>query len=379
MTTTTPDIADFDLDAMMAELDQQTAEIVAATEASAPAPKVAEPEPVIKRTDHRGEEVTDVVIDDDIDMDEIAAAMESTDDLPFEPTQPTKADELAAEQELDLQEAFDPDAETAEIEAPVELTEEEVATAAIALADVADALEEAVKVEADPVIQLQEPEKDVQPEPEKVAEVEAAPEVEVQDKNIPNFEPKPAEKPMRSEKAMFELTKLKYQPDVEAFNRDIAFTDATLDAAMVSQASLVAYQNERAARSAAQASRLKLKFDSIEALLYEAYRKDFLDKGIKVTEKAIENAVRKDSRWIKAKEAVIEAEMYADIHKGFVFALKDRNDMLIQRGSYRRQEMQGQMRFQESMEHATNPANNQSVADTSGHSAAIRAMKAARG
>lgn len=376
----TPDIADFDLDAMMAELDEQTAEIVAAS-ASEPAPaKAAEPEPVIKRTDHRGEEVADeIVIDDDIDMDAVAAAMESTDDLPFEPTQPTKTDELTAEQELDLQEAFDPDAETTVVETPVELTAEEISTAAIALAGVADALEKAVKVEVDPAVELQEPEKDVQPEPEKVAEVEAAPEVEVQDKSIPNFEPKPSEKPQRSEKAMFELTKLKYQPDVEAFNRDIAFTDATLDAAMVSQASLVAYQNERAARAAAQASKLKLKFDSIEALLYEAYRKDFLDKGVKVTEKAIENAVRKDSRWIKAKEAVIEAEMYADIHKGFVFALKDRNDMLIQRGSYRRQEMQGQMRFQESMEHATNPAHNQNVTDTSGHAAAMRALKNARG
>ncbi|MCZ3043686.1 PHP domain-containing protein [Acinetobacter baumannii] len=110
------------------------------------------------------------------------------------------------------------------------------------------------------------------------------------------------------------------------------------------------YQNERAARAVAQAAKVKLKFESLEALLYEAYRKHFLANGEKVTEKAVENAVRKDSRWIKAKELYIEAEMYADIHKGFVYALRDRNDMLIQRGAYSRQERQGQLRMNEYQE-----------------------------
>lgn len=362
--TTTPDVPDFDIEAMMAELDAQTDEIIAAkaeeaeTEISAEDIAAAleeEAAPVISpKMLHHDLEPAAVVVEPNEDELALAAmiAEQLDDDAPFEPT---AAEMLDAEQTLDLDEVMS-QATAAEVEQVV--VEEEV-----------------LAVEAPPAVAV-EAHQPVELEVAPTVAVEPDTKIELEDKPIPDFKPKPVETPERSEKALLELTKLKYQPDIESFNREIGFTDATLDIAMTSQASLVAYQNERAARASAQASRLKLKFDSIEAMLYEAYRKDFVEAGEKVTEKAIENAVRKDSRWRKAKEAVIEAEMYADIHKGFVFALKDRNDMLIQRGSYRRQELQGQMRM--SGDSAPNSSYNNEAKAANGHAAAMAAMKQAK-
>lgn len=356
--TTTPDVPDFDIEAMMAELDAQTEEIIAANaEEAAPeisdediAAALEEDAAVInpKMLHHEPAAVVVEPSEDELALAEMIAS-QLDDAAPFEPT---AVEILDAEQTLDLDEVMD-----------------QVATTEVEQVEV----EEVLAVEVQPEVEV-EVHQSVQVEEVPMVTVEPDAQIELENKSIPDFEPKPVVAPERSEKALLELTKLKYQPDIESFNREIGFTDATLDIAMTSQASLVAYQNERAARSSAQASRLKLKFDSIEAMLYEAYRKVFVEAGEKVTEKAIENAVRKDSRWRKAKEAVIEAEMYADIHKGFVFALKDRNDMLIQRGSYRRQEMQGQMRMNGDN---SNASNNEAKA-ANGHAAAMAAMKQAK-
>lgn len=360
MTTKTPDVDDFSIESMLAELDEQTAEIIAETAAKSPEP-TPEPTPVVEEV-----EVAPAIEISEEDL-AIMAQIENgelPDDAAFAP--PSAAAVLDAEQTLDLEEVF-------EVEAPPSLDDAQ-AIAAQLEAELNEQIE--IEVHADVAVEANKP---VTVEVDQPVEIEPDEPVELETKTIPDFTPRPVGGAEKSDKAISELAKMKYQPDIDAFNRDIAFTDATLDIAMTSQASLVARQNELAARAAAQAARLKLKFDGIEAILYEAYRKAFVEAGEKVTEKAIENAVRKDSRWRSAKESVIEAEMYADIHKGFVFSLKDRNDMLIQRGSYRRQEMQGQMRF---LETTTAQANSRSsgseVGTPAAHAAAMRAMGGAK-
>lgn len=312
------DLDDSALEAMFAELDEQNKKIMESRE------KEAEPKVEVKPETDAIDEAVLAELEAETQTVTVAIA-----ELPDATLEPTSVDVLNAEQTLDLEEAFAQE----QAEVPDQQIADEVAEMVESLEVEPD---EAVAVEANELPPV---------EAEQLPAVEPAIEINTESTSIPGFVPKPAERAERSEKALMELAKLKYQPDVEAFNRDIAFTDATLSEAMVEQSSLVAFQNERAARAAAQAAKLKLKFDSIEATLYEAYRKKFIEDGEKVTEKAIENAVRKDSRWRAAKEKVIEAEMYADIHKGFVFALKDRCDMLIQRGAYFRQERQGQMRM----------------------------------
>lgn len=359
MTANIPDAADYDIESLMMELDAQTLEMTATTEAKVEVNEIDES--LLDEIDQAiTESAQGVIVEPNEEELELAAAIAlaaaAEEDIQAA-LSPTAANTLDAEQELDLAEVF---------EAPV-ATPSPIDDQAI-VDEMLEQISDSIQVEPDKVVAT-EPDKAVELEDETVA-IEPTESVELQQNDIPGFEPKPASTPERTEKALAALTKMKYAPDIEAFNREIAFSDATLDDAMMTQASLVAYQVERSARAAAQAASLKLKFDSIEAMLYEAYRKDFIAKGEKSTEKTIENAVRKDSRWRKAKEAVIEAEMYADIHKGFVFALKDRNDMLIQRGSYRRAEMQGQVRTMDTA--------NESLKQSSGHAAAMAAMRQAK-
>lgn len=324
------------LDELFDELDAQNALL----EEEAAKETKAEPSPV---EEELNEELLEAELLEDAELLAKAEAVKKEETVEVTPEEleaqikeAEAAVQLEAESELDLEEAFEG---TQPESTPEQIVNDEIS--------VEDMLKE---VEAE---QTEIPQAEVHETPtveNTETHCEEDVEVDLQEKNIPNFEPKEAPKAAKTDKEMERIVSLKYAPDVEAFNKDIQFTDATLDIAMRTQASLTAYQNERAARASAQASRVKLKFESLEALLYEAYRKHFLSTGEKVTEKAVENAVRKDSRWVKAKESLIEAEMYADIHKGFVYALRDRNDMLIQRGAYSRQERQGQLRMTEQQE-----------------------------
>ncbi|WP_354734603.1 hypothetical protein [Acinetobacter nosocomialis] len=321
------------LDELFSELDAQNALLEEAskgepTEATSPVPNESE---------ELDEELLEAeLLANAVNEQGNEAAQVSPDELEAQIKEAEAAVQLEAESELDLEEAF--------AGTEPEPTPEEIVNDQVSMDDMLKEVE-AEHAEIPPAEVHETPNVEI-----TETHCEEDIEVDLQEKNIPNFEPKEAPKSAKSDKEMERIVSLKYAPDVEAFNRDIQFTDATLDIAMRTQASLAAYQNERAARAAAQAARVKLKFESLEALLYEAYRKHFLTTGEKVTEKAVENAVRKDSRWVKAKEALIEAEMYSDIHKGFVYALRDRNDMLIQRGAYSRQERQGQLRMVEQQE-----------------------------
>lgn len=133
--------------------------------------------------------------------------------------------------------------------------------------------------------------------------------------------------------------------DVSKFNDETRLTDANLDNCMTNQSSLMAYYTAQSARSNAEVARAKLKFEVLEASLYSAYRKKLTDEGEKATEKSIENLVRLDARWQSAKEDVIQAQMISDIHTGFVHSLRDRKDMMIQKGSDRREEYKGKVRI----------------------------------
>jgi hypothetical protein len=138
---------------------------------------------------------------------------------------------------------------------------------------------------------------------------------------------------------------LQYFVDVNQFNRDTKLTEATLDQAMMEQAGLRAYYGSQAAQAEAQHARLKVRFDVLEAKLYDEHRKGLAAGGEKVTEKMVENAVKLDARWSKAKNAVIEAETIASVNKSLVISLADRRDMMIQLGADRREEFKGQLRI----------------------------------
>ena len=152
----------------------------------------------------------------------------------------------------------------------------------------------------------------------------------------------PADVPQTSDRAG---AKLSFYVDVNQFNRDTKLTEATLDAAMMEQSGLRAFYGSQAAQAEAQHARLKVRFDVLEAKLYDEHRKTLAAGGEKVTEKMVENAVKLDPRWIKGKNTVIEAETIAAINKSLVISLADRRDMMIQLGADRREEFKGGVRI----------------------------------
>lgn len=169
----------------------------------------------------------------------------------------------------------------------------------------------------------------VVPEPENATEVDMAePERE---ETFPN-----ADRPG---------AKLRYGIDVTEFNKETRLTEATLDAAMIEQSALRAYYGVQAAQAEGQAARIKVRFEVIEAQLYDSYRKAMAASGEKVTEKAVENAVKLDPVWIKAMNTKIEADTIASINKSLVFSLADRRDMIMQIGYDRRDELKGAARI----------------------------------
>lgn len=138
---------------------------------------------------------------------------------------------------------------------------------------------------------------------------------------------------------------LSYYIDVDQFRTDTRVTEAALDACMIEQNGLRAFYGAQAARAEAQASRVKAKFEVVEATLYDHHRRALVaDPTVKVTEKMVENAVKLDLRWLKAKNLVIEGESIAAINKSMVQSLADRRDMIIQLGADRRDEYKGAAR-----------------------------------
>lgn len=138
---------------------------------------------------------------------------------------------------------------------------------------------------------------------------------------------------------------LKYYIDVDQFQKDTRVSDIHLDQCMIEQNSLRAYYGTQSAYAEAQASRLKARFEVIEATLYDKHRKEFAAGGEKTTVQMVDSAVKMDPRWLSAKNTVIEAETLAAINKGLVESIKDRRDMIIQLGADRRDEGKGAVRI----------------------------------
>lgn len=162
-----------------------------------------------------------------------------------------------------------------------------------------------------------------------------------------NIELKPSQS-KESEEAMEKkakyLASLNHKPDILAFQQETVITESTLDKCMIEQSALSAYYSAQYAQAEAQSARLKTKFETLEAGLYDAYRKHLTAIGEKTTEKAVENAVRMDKQWVQAKMMLIEAQMYAETYKGFVSSLRDRCSILMQLGADRREQLKGSIR-----------------------------------
>lgn len=360
----TVDIKDEELESLMAELEAQNQVLFEADESAKVEPAaVVEPEPEPKKVEENEywKEKVEVeqpkapanyVSDDDTPFDEDElAALEGLDAIEDGAMKPTKADKLNADQQVSVEVVFEPSTE-------VETKIQESAPQAIAPAE---------ELAVDPVSEVVV---------EELPEIEAKAMPAVETSEIEEIKAVPrAQAPKLTPKAAKEAATLKFKPNLDEFLRETKVTEATLDACMYDQAGLMAYYVARHAETEAQLSRIKQQFNTLEARLYDAYRKKFLKEGEKVTEKAIENAVRMDQQWVDKSLELIEAQTYADIHKGFVSSLHDRRGMLMQIGADRREEMKGSLRIRENFDPNGHAAQS---ARSSSDDLAARAMASAR-
>lgn len=307
-----PNINDDELESLMAELEAQNAEIAAAhTAVAEAAPVAAEPAPV---------------------EDEPVASTEAEEPA-VEPT--------PAVEEVQVEAATDSVAEEDELAAlQAELEEEQAEAGAVPAATVtstvsADLTEATVPLVKDEVTGKLST-------PGSVAHSDAALMEPSATRAAPS-EPPVREEPRRPTEATG-AGNLRHYIDVEQFRDDTRVSEANLDQCMIEQNGMRAYYGAQAANAEAQAARVKAKFEVVEATLYDHHRKELAKMGEKTTEKMVENAVKLDPRWLKAKNMVIEAETIAAINKGLVESIKDRRDMIIQLGADRRDEYKGAAR-----------------------------------
>ena len=269
-----------------------------------------------------------------VDDDEIAALM---DELEAEiGAVAAPAPKVEAKTDLVLEPAPEPEPEPAPAPKPVAAKTKPAPKLEESLEDLESAMAE---------LKAEEPKSpEIVVDVKKVMEAAAAlPVVPVPEEPIdmgsPDADALSADVPKTSAKAQ-----LQFFVDVNQFNRDTKLTEATLDQAMMEQAGLRAYYGSQAANAEGQHARLKVRFEVLEAKLYDEHRKTLAAGGEKVTEKMVENAVKLDPRWSKAKNTVIEAETIASVNKALSISLADRRDMMIQLGADRREEFKGAAR-----------------------------------
>lgn len=279
-------IDDDDLNALMAELEEQTASITAKPAAPAPAAPVAEPPAAVEIP---------------VETPPEAAAAPA----------PTEVDPTSSRDELSVE------AEMAALEAEL--------SAATIVATPATTL--AVKVD------------------ETTGTITGMGTVTATSAPAPTTPP--AAEPTPEHNPPPRRAQLEFFLDVEKFRDETAVSDTNLDSCMMQQAGLRAFYGAQAIYAEAQHDRVKARFKVLEAALYDEHRKAMLAAGDKVTEKAVENAVLADPRWLKGQNTVIEANTLAGVNRVAVDSLRDRKDMLVQLGADRREEGKGQLRVME--------------------------------
>jgi uncharacterized protein (DUF1778 family) len=375
-------IGDDELDSLMAELERETAGLVAAPVVTAAAP-VAAPADDIDDLDLDALEPTaaPAVVTSEMSNDDMNSLAQELggDDLPFEP----EASAGAVVQS-------DIDAEMAALEAELSETPNVVTKAVKALtaSDPAPETDDMMTLEVQLTAPVNEKLKagvaKLLKEDDDLKNLEVSGEIEITTNDaemladrLDNPEPanealtkamervKPAPAPADEDDAPAhpnpKKTTLEFHIDVNEFRRDTRVSETNLDDCLMQQAGLVAEYVAKHAYSEAQAARVKLQVDIAEAKLYDEHRKAAAARatitGDKVTEKMVENAVRTDPRYAGIHKRLIEAESIAAVNKGLVESLKQRRDMLIQLGADRREDGKGAARIMAAQ------ANDSNVAD----------------
>lgn len=135
--------------------------------------------------------------------------------------------------------------------------------------------------------------------------------------------------------------------DADQLQRDLHFTEATINDGMTRQAALFAHYARLSADATFQSDRAKQQVELLEAQLNQKFRDAMVASGTKFTEKSIDALVIQDSSYQAAQERAHEARAIASMVSSAADSFRHRKDMLIQVGADLRLEKQGELRMKE--------------------------------
>lgn len=133
--------------------------------------------------------------------------------------------------------------------------------------------------------------------------------------------------------------------DADQLQKDLHFTELTINDGMTRQAALFAHYARLSADATYQSDRAKQQVDLLEAQLNQKYRDSMVAAGTKFTEKSIDALVIQDSGYQTAQERAHEAKAIASMVASAADSFRHRKDMLIQVGADLRLEKQGELRM----------------------------------
>lgn len=129
----------------------------------------------------------------------------------------------------------------------------------------------------------------------------------------------------------------------EQLREDVSINDANLDGCMSEQASLYAHYSSLYARASYDASNAKVRADIARARAYKELRNRMIAKGVKFTEAMLEAEVMLHPANIEAQELYNKYRWAEMMAKEALEALKQRRDMLVQKGKSALEERKGEL------------------------------------
>lgn len=131
--------------------------------------------------------------------------------------------------------------------------------------------------------------------------------------------------------------------DEEGFSEqllaDVKFEPENLDKACIEQASLFAYYAEQSRLASKKMDNFKLRIATVEAELDKDARDAAAASGTKITEKAIEQGISRNEKYVKCVMAYNDAKATHQLLRDILDSFKQRKDMLVQIGLTRRDEL----------------------------------------
>lgn len=130
---------------------------------------------------------------------------------------------------------------------------------------------------------------------------------------------------------------------VEQLREDVSINDADIDGCMTSQASLYAHYSSLYAKAMYESGQFKIRADIAKARAYKEIRSRFIARATKYTEALLEAEVMLNESNIEAQELYNKYRMQETLAKEALEALKQRRDMLVQKGKSNLEERKGDL------------------------------------